>query len=151
MRGTSRKQSESDRLENGAYAHREESPKHSLALSRVVALAESPARWAIPVFCIGEFVRVISHPRLSDPPYSANEACEALTRLLASPSTTVVVPGPAYPALLVEAIREANAIGNLVFDAQIVALCQENGISRLLTEDHDFDRFKGLVTEHLDG
>ena len=103
------------------------------------------------MFCIGEFVRVITHPRLFDPPYSANEACEALTRLLASPSVTVVVPGPAYPALLGEAIREANAIGNLVFDAQIVALCRENGISRLLTEDRDFDRFKGLVTEHLVG
>ena len=133
------------------HAHREESPKHGAALARVVALAESPARWAIPVFCIGEFVRVVTHPRLFDPPYSANEACEAFTRLLASPSVTVVVPGPGYPALLAEAVREANAIGNLVFDAQIVALCRENGISRLLTEDRDFDRFKGLATEHLDG
>ena len=133
------------------HAHREESPKHGAALARVVALAESPARWAIPVFCIGEFVRVVTHPRLFDPPYSANEACEALTRLLAAPSVTVVVPGPGYPALLAEAVREANAIGNLVFDAQIVALCRENGVSRLLTEDRDFDRFKGLATEHLDG
>ena len=133
------------------HAHREESPKHGAAPARVVALAESPARWAIPVFCIGEFVRVVTHPRLFDPPYSTNEACEALTRLLASPSATVVVPGPGYPALLAEAVREANAIGNLVFDAQIGALCRENGISRLLTEDRDFDRFKGLATEHLDG
>lgn len=133
------------------HAHREESPKHQAALARVVALSESPARWAIPVFCLGEFVRVVTHPRLFDPPYSANEACEALTRLLASPSVTVVVPGPAYPGLLAEAIREANAIGNLVFDAQIVALCRENGISRLLTEDRDFDRFKSLGTERLEG
>ena len=133
------------------HAHREESPKHAAAHARVVALAESPARWAIPVFCIGEFVRVVTHPRLLDPPYSANEACEALTRLLASPSVNVPVPGAAYPTLLVEAIREANAIGNVVFDAQIVALCRENGISRLLTEDRDFDRFRGLATERLEG
>ena len=105
----------------------------------------------IPVFCIGEFIRVVTHPRLFDPPYSANEACEALTRLLASPSLTVAVPGPAYSTLLVEAIREANAIGNVAFDAQIVALCRENGISRLLTEDRDFDRFRGLATEQLEG
>ena len=70
--------------------------------------------------------------------------------MLDSPSVTVVVPGSVCPVLLVEAIREANAIGNLVFDAQIVALCRESGISRLLTEERDFDRFKGLVTEHLD-
>ena len=78
-----------------------------------------------------------------------DEACEALTRLLASPSVTVIRPGPSYPALLIEAIREAGAIGNLVFDAQIVALCRENGVSRLLTEDRDFDRFKGLGAERL--
>ena len=131
------------------HAHREESPKHGAAHARVVALAESPARWAIPVFCLGEFVRVITHPRLFDPPYSVDEACEALTRLLASPSVTVIRPGPSYPALLIEAIREAGAIGNLVFDAQIVALCRENGVSRLLTEDRDFDRFKGLGAERL--
>ena len=132
------------------HAHREEAPKHGAAYARVVALAESPSRWGIPVFCIGEFVRVITHPRLFDPPYSAEEACEALTRLLASPSVTVLCPGPDYPALLVEAIREANAIGNLVFDAQIVALCREGGISRLVTEDRDFDRFKDLSTERLE-
>ena len=133
------------------HAHREESPKHVAAHARVVSLAESASRWAIPVFCIGEFARVITHPRLFDPPYSAHEACEALTRLLASPSSTVLCPGPDYPALLVEAIREANAIGNLVFDAQIVALCREHGIVRLMTEDRDFDRFKDLRTERLPG
>ena len=132
------------------HAHHEGSPKHVAAYARVVALAESPARWAIPVFCIGEFLRIVTHPRLFDPPYTANEACEALTRLLASPSVTVLHPGLDYPTLLVEAILESNAIGNLVFDAQIVALCRESGVSRLLTEDRDFDRFKGLGTERLE-
>ena len=118
------------------------------------ALSPSPGRrprWGIPVFCIGEFVRVITPPRLFDPPYSADEACEALSRLLASPSVTVLCPGSDYPALLMEAVREANAIGNLVFDAQIVALCRESGISRLVTEDRDFDRFKGLDAERIEG
>ena len=126
------------------HAHREDSIKHELAHARIVALAESPARWAIPVFCIGEFIRVITHPRLFHSPHSADEACEALSRLLASPSVTVLSPGADYPALLVQAIREANAVGNLAFDAQIVALCREGGVSQLVTEDRDFDRFKGL-------
>ena len=131
------------------HAHREESPKHRAAHARVVALAESPARWGIPVFCIGEFARVITHPRLFDPPYTAEEACEALTRLLASPSVVVLCPGSGYPALLAEAIRESDAIRNLVFDAQIAAVCRECGISRLVTEDRDFDRFENLRTERL--
>ena len=126
------------------HAHRHDSPKHGTAHARVVALAESPSRWAIPVFCIGEFVRVITHPRLFHSPHTAEEACEALSRLLASPSVTVLSPGIECPALLAEAIREANAVGNLVLDAQIVALCREGGVSQLITEDRDFKRFKGL-------
>ncbi len=31
-----------------------------------------------------------------------------------------------------------------MFDAQIAALCRENGISAILTNDRDFERFEGL-------
>ena len=72
-----------------------------------------------------------------------------MARVLASPSAVVLWPGPEYPVLFSEAIRETNAIGNLVFDAQIVALCREWGISRLLTEDREFQRFKNLKVERL--
>ena len=95
-------------------------------------------------------MRLVTHPRLFDSPHSAEEACKAVYRLLASPRLTLLRPGPSYADLLLDAIREANAIGNLVFDAQIVALCREHGVSRLLTEDRHFDRFKGLRTERLE-
>lgn len=131
------------------YAHRQELLKHRSARRRLVELAESPAAWSIPVFCLGEFLRLISHPRLFDPPYRPSEACEALCRILESPSLTVLYPGPAYPELLTEAVCEAEAVGNLVFDAQIVALCREWGAAALLTEDRDFDRFADFPTERL--
>ena len=57
--------------------------------------------------------------------------------------------GRDYPALLTEAVCEADPIGNLVFDAQIVALCREHGVARLMTEDRDFDRSAGLATRWL--
>lgn len=60
------------------------------------------------------------------------------------------MPGPGYAELLSQAIMEANAVGNLVFDAQIVAVCREMGVSALLTEDRDFDRFAGFGTARLD-
>ena len=47
-------------------------------------------------------------------------------------------------------MREVGAVGNLIFDAQIVALCREHGVSKLITEDRDFDRFKRLRTEQLE-
>ena len=38
--------------------------------------------------------------------------------------------------------HRGRARGNLVFDAQIVALCREHGISTILTNDRDFRRFE---------
>jgi predicted nucleic acid-binding protein len=34
--------------------------------------------------------------------------------------------------------------GNVVFDAQIAAVCLEHGATMLLTEDRDFTRFRSL-------
>lgn len=50
-------------------------------------------------------------------------------------------PGSDHPALFEQAIQEGNATGNLVFDALIVAICREHGVSLFITEDRDFDRF----------
>jgi uncharacterized protein len=132
------------------YAHREELGRHEAARRALVELAEGPRPWAIPVFCLGEFLRVITHRRLFDPPFTTDEAVEALQRVLASPSLRVLVPGDYFLPLLAEAMREAEVSGNLVFDAQIVALCREAGVSELLTEDRDFARFPAFRTRRLD-
>jgi toxin-antitoxin system PIN domain toxin len=131
------------------YAHREELAYHRPARARLTALAEGAARWAIPVFCLGEFLRVVTHPRLFDPPSTADDACEAMARILESPSVQVLQPGERFWTLLAQAVRQARATGNLAFDAQIVALCREAGASALLTEDRDFDRFPEFKTVRL--
>ena len=115
----------------------------------MIDLAEGSAAWALPVFYIGEVLRLVTHPRLFDPPFTAREGCESIGRILQSPSLELLSPGPAYTDLLTQAVREADAVGNLVFDAHIVAVCREFGVSTLLTEDRDFDRFPGFATSRL--
>ncbi len=126
------------------YAHREELPQHKAARRRVTQLANRDERWAIPVFCLGEFLRVVTHPRVFDNPHTTDEACQAIETLLESSSLSVLRPGDRYERLLVQAMRDGEVVGNLVFDAQIVALCREHGVVRLLTSDRDFDRFRDL-------
>jgi predicted nucleic acid-binding protein len=64
--------------------------------------------------------------------------------LLASPPSRLLVPGDRYLPLLRGVIEESGVRGNLVFDAQIAAVCLEHGATTLLTEDRDFTRFSGL-------
>ena len=123
------------------YAHREELPDHERALKRLRGLAEGSVPWVIPVFCLGEFVRVVTHPKVLSPPSSLDQALNALQGLLDSPTVRILNPGPQFPEFFRECVKEADARGNLSFDAQIAALCREHGVNELLTLDRDFSRF----------
>jgi toxin-antitoxin system PIN domain toxin len=131
-------------------AHRSDAAQHLPALAWVRSLAEGQAPWGIPVFCLGEFVRVVTHRRVFDPPSTIAQAIEAVDALLESPTVRVLLPSAYHWSLLRASIIAGEATGNLVFDAQIAALCREHGVERLLSEDRDFRRFPGLSLVTLD-
>ena len=130
-------------------AHRVELPRHGDALERLRQLAEGDLPWGLPVFCLGEFVRVVTHPRVFAPASSLAQALAAVDSLLESPTLRLLCPGPRFPRLLARCLERGDARGNLAFDAQIAAVCLENGASTLLTLDRDFDRFEELRTVGL--
>lgn len=126
------------------YAHRAESEQHAEALSALRSLCEGTAIFGLPVFCVGEFVRVATHRRVFDPPSTLAQALDAIDAVVGSPVCRLLTPGPGFVASLGQQLREADARGNLVFDAQIAAVCIEWGADQLLTYDRDFARFPGL-------
>lgn len=132
------------------YAHHALAPQHSDADEALRDLAEGHAAWAIPVFVIGEFLRVVTHPRgpLRRPTPPA-KALEAIDVLLASPSARVLMPGRRYLPLLRGLVADTNTRGEEVFDAQIAALCLEHGATTILTNDADFRQFAGLTVRPL--
>ena len=132
------------------YAHRAETALHQAATRKLVELAEGRGLWGLPVFCAGEFIRVVTHRRVFNPPSTLNEAIQFLERVVAAPGCRILRPEAAFFELLTTVARAADARGNLAFNAKIAALCRENGISTLLTNDHDFARFKGLRLSYLD-
>lgn len=123
------------------YAHRSESSLHGPALARLRELVEGNLPWALPVFCIGEFVRVVTNARIFRPPTGIESALDFLSQLLGSPSARLLLPGTTFPALFADACRDAAVQGNLAFDGQIAAVCREHGVTSILTEDRDFARF----------
>lgn len=99
---------------------------------------------AVPVFVLGEFLRVVTHPRIFSPPSTRGQAVAAVEAVLASPTLQVLEPGPRYWPLLQAAMEEGDATGNLVLDAEIVAVCREHGVSQVLSADRDFRRFPSI-------
>jgi hypothetical protein len=131
------------------YADRAEMPLHAAALAALTRLAEGREAWALPVFVITEFARVVSHPRLFDPPTPAAEALDAIDRLLASPSARLLLPGERFIQIFGDVVRASGCGGNHVFDAQIAALCVEHGARTILSQDRDFKRFADIELRTL--
>lgn len=131
------------------YAHRSETRLHDEALKTLTALAESDVPWALPVFCLAEFVRVVTHLRVFTPPTKLAIALEFLDGLLDSPSLRLLLPSNRYPGAFRAACEAGQVRGNLAFDAQIAASCLEHGVRDLITADRDFARFADLTPRYL--
>jgi toxin-antitoxin system PIN domain toxin len=127
------------------YAHREEMPAHARAKGHLLRLAQGATPWALPVFCLGEFVRVVTHPRIFTPPSALTVALQFLDALLRCPSVRLLTADADYGRAYIEVSEKARASGNVAFDAQIAAVCLVHGAT-LLTADRDFYRF-GIETE----
>ena len=131
------------------YAHRTETERHRVALDHLTRLCESNQPWALPAPCLSEFFRVVTHPKVFNPPSKLTEALDFARSVTEAPSCRLLAPGNHYLEQLFAVMQEADARGNLVFDAQIVALCREHGISKVLTNDRDFERFDGISVDYL--
>jgi toxin-antitoxin system PIN domain toxin len=123
------------------YARREEAPHHRDARALLTRLAEGAVPWAIPWPCVYEFLRVVTHPRVFDPPTDLDVAVDDLDSLLASPSLLLLGEGPAHLGHLRRVVMAGRAAGNLAHDAHIAALVLEHGVRELWTVDRDFARF----------
>jgi len=130
------------------YARRGECPHHAAARNLLRRLAEGEARWALPWPCVYEFLRVVTHPRVFDPPSDPDGVMGDLVRLLASPSVVMLGEGPAHFGHLRRTVGAGRAAGNLAHDAHIAALAIEHGVRELFTVDRDFTRFPGLRTRN---
>jgi toxin-antitoxin system PIN domain toxin len=126
------------------YAHREETPQHPVARSVLIGLAGGGEPWALPWPCVYEFLRVVTHPRVVHPVSPVAVAWRFIRALLGSPSVLVLAPSERHQAVLESVLAESGVQGNLVHDANIVALCLEHGVGELVTHDRDFTRFAGL-------
>ena len=127
------------------YARRAELSMHDLAMAALKRLAEGDAPWALPIFCIPEFIRVVTHSKLFAPPTKVAAATQFIEHLLESPTVRLLLPTESFLPLFANIVDEYGASGNLVFDAQIAALCIQSGARTILTEDRDFALFSKLT------
>jgi toxin-antitoxin system PIN domain toxin len=126
------------------FAEITSSAQHQTAKRLLSDLAQGSLPWAIPWPCVYEFLRVVTHRRIYQPPVPLELALGDLRSILASPSLLLLQETENHLDIAEKLMLDAGVSGNLVHDAHIAALCLEHGVSELLTGDRDFRRFTGL-------
>ncbi len=125
------------------HAHREDSPDHERCLSELSNLIAASSAFGLSTLALSGFVRVVTHPRVFDPPSPLEEALRFCDFLLQQPHAVILNPGNRHWEIFQRLCEEANAKGNLVPDAYFAALAIEHG-AEWVTMDRDFARFPGL-------
>lgn len=126
------------------YAHREDSPWHSAAVTCVTQLAEGAAPWAIPWPCVHEFLAVVTHPKIYRPPTPLVSAIEQVKAWIESPSVHLIAEMGNYWPALRSVLVSGQIVGPMTHDARVVAVCRQHGVAVLWSADRDFSRFGGL-------
>ncbi len=125
-------------------AHRSDSTLHAPCRDwlRSVYAGEEAFGLCAPVL-VG-LVRILTHPRVFDPPDTHEQAWSFVRSLVSHPNALLLNPGRAHLALFEGLCRDAGAGGDLVPDAYLAALALETGAT-LVSADRDFDRFPGVA------
>lgn len=126
------------------YAHREDSPWHEAASGCISSLAEARGSWAIPWPCVHEFLAVVTHPRIYDPPTPVEAALDQVAAWLEAPNLELLAESGDYWEQLRPLVGDGRIAGPQVHDARVVALCLHHGVAALWSADRDFSRFPSL-------
>jgi len=126
------------------YAHRVDSPWHEEAANVVRSVAEGRELWAIPWPCLHEFLAIVTHPAIYNPPSTTEQALDQVDAWLGSPGIEMICETDEHWLTLKEQIRAGRVAGPMVHDARVAALCISHGVTDFLSADRDFGRFPDL-------
>lgn len=129
------------------YAFKEAAPDHSRYRRWLEDAAAGPEAFGLSELVLSSFVRIVTNPRVFDPPDPVADALAFADALRGRPNAVTVTPGPRHWRIFRELCTGVGAKGNLVADAYLAALAIESG-SEWVTTDRDFSRFPGLRWRH---
>lgn len=125
------------------YAHREDAPGHVAYRQWLEAVINGDQAYGLADLVLSGFVRVVTHPRVFNPPSTMDQALAFAGEVRNQPNCVLIAPGPRHWDIFTGLCRTSGVKGNLVPDAYLAALAIETG-SEWITTDRDYSRFPGL-------
>ncbi len=129
------------------YAHREDAGDHLAYRAWLQAVVDADPAYGLSELALSGFLRVVTHPRIFNPPSPLEEALAFIAGIRQQPNCTIIAPGVRHWGIFAGLCERVGAKGNLIPDAYFAALAIESG-SVWITTDRDYSRFPGLKWRH---
>ena len=129
------------------YAHRADAPAHADYRGWLEEVINGNQSYGISDFVLSGFIRVVTHPRIFNPPSDLGSAFAFAMEIRSQPNAVPIAPGARHWEIFRSLCEAAGAKGNLIPDAYFAALAIESG-SEWITTDRDYSRFPGLKWRH---
>ena len=129
------------------YAHREDSVNHPAYREWLESVIINDQAYGISDMVLSGFLRVVTHPRIFNPPSNIDQALEFVNDVRDQPNCVLIRTGPRHWRIFENLCKTAGVKGNLVPDAYLAALAIESGCE-WITTDRDFARFSQLSWRH---
>ncbi len=127
------------------YAANRDSPMHERCSGLLEGWRQQTSAWFVTWGICYEFLRVVTHPRVMEQPWSQVGAWQYISALLGSPGLTVLSETDRHREvgrIIVDGMPALR--GNLFHHAHTAILMHEHGVRRIVTNDSDFHRFAFL-------
>lgn len=129
------------------YAHKEGSPRHAEYRTWLTERLVADEAFGVSDLVLSSFLRVVTHPRIFDPPSGWGVARDFADAIRASANAVPVSPGERHWGIFRRQTDEAGAVGNALPDAYLAAMAIESG-AEWITADRGFARYPGLRWRH---
>jgi uncharacterized protein len=129
------------------YAFQEDVPEHVRHREWLLGMVRSDEAYAVSDHVLSGFLRIVTHPRIFQPPAPIDAALAFANAFREQPNAVAIQPGSRHWEIFARLCRETGARGNLVPDAWLAALAIESGCE-FITTDRDFGQFAGLRWRH---
>jgi len=127
------------------YAANEDYPEYKCCRKLLQGWREGLTPWYVTWGILYEFLRVTTHPRVFQTPWTLKASWQFIESLLASPGIRILQETDRHAQVAKEIVSEYKTLrGSILHDIHVVILMREHGIEQIYTRDSDFYRFKFL-------
>ena len=126
------------------YAFRGFEPDHQVAKQTLETLLTQKESVAFTDIVINEFIANATNKRLRVPVTSVERAVKQVQNWLSAPNVQVIRNSPQSFNTFVKLCERTGRTGQEIYDAQIAAICIDNGVTEFITNDRGFEKFTEL-------